>query len=71
ELQEPDNYWYYEARIMDKRLELEYMLAQIPDDQTEPAVTLFHVLENLCLFWMAAEQSEGLPGIQGSMRICC
>jgi hypothetical protein len=51
ELQEPGNYWYYEARIMDKRLELEYMLAQIPDDQTEPTVTLFHVLENLCLFW--------------------
>jgi hypothetical protein len=50
-LQEPDNYWYYEARIMDKRLELEHILTQIPDDQTEPAITLFQVLENLCLFW--------------------
>ena len=51
ELLEPDNYWYYEARIMDKRLELEHILAQIPDDQTEPDVILFQVLENLCLFW--------------------
>ncbi len=50
-LQEPDNYWYFEARIMDKRLELEHILAQIPDDQTETNLILFQVLENLCLFW--------------------
>jgi hypothetical protein len=50
-LQEPINYWYYEARIMDKRLELEHILSQIPDDQTEPVIALFQVLENLCLFW--------------------
>jgi hypothetical protein len=47
----PDNYWYHEVRIMDKRLELEYMLAQIPDDLTETNSTIFRVLENLCLFW--------------------
>jgi hypothetical protein len=47
----PGNYWYYEARIMDKRLELEHMLAQIPDEQTATKSTLFQVLENLCLFW--------------------
>lgn len=46
-----DNSWYYEARIMDKRLELEHKLMQIPDDQAEPAIDLFQVLENYCLFW--------------------
>jgi hypothetical protein len=51
ELCESDNYWYYEARIMDMRLELEYMLAEIPDDQTEIYLHLFQVLKNLCLFW--------------------
>jgi hypothetical protein len=50
-LQEPDNYWYFEVRIMDKRLELEHILTQIPDDLTEPDANLFRVLENLCLFW--------------------
>jgi hypothetical protein len=50
-LQEPGNYWYYEARIMDKRLELVHNLAQIPNDQADPTIILFQVLENLCLFW--------------------
>ena len=48
---EPDNYWYYEARIMDKRLELEYTLAEIPDDPPKTYLHLFQVLKNLCLFW--------------------
>jgi hypothetical protein len=50
-LLKPDNYWYYEVRIMDKRLELEHMLSQIPDDQLQTNLSLFRVLENLCLFW--------------------
>lgn len=50
-LHAPDNYWYYEARIMDKRLELEYMIAEISDDRTETYIQLFQVLKNLCLFW--------------------
>jgi len=49
--QEPANYWYYEARIMDKRLELEHDLTQISDDQAEPSISLFQVLGNYCLFW--------------------
>jgi|GEM_PF-1207804 len=50
-LQEADNYWYYEARVMDKRLELEYMLAEIPKEQLQNYLQLFKVLRNLCLFW--------------------
>jgi hypothetical protein len=50
-VQEPRNYWYYEARIMDKRLELEHILTQIPEDQADLTINLFQVLENLCLFW--------------------
>ncbi len=50
-LHEHDNDWYNEARVMDKRLELEHTLAQVAGDYNEIHLLLFRVLENLCLFW--------------------
>jgi len=57
-LHEPDNYWYYEARIIDKCLELEFMLNEIPDDLTETYLHLFGILKTLCLFWFAIGRED-------------
>jgi hypothetical protein len=57
-LHKPDNYWYYEARIIDKCLELEYMLSEIPDDLTETYLHLFGILKNLCSFWFAIGRED-------------
>ena len=50
-MHEQDNNWFYEARIMDKRLELELMLKEVRVDSCEMHLLLFQVLENLSLFW--------------------
>ena len=50
-LHEQGNDWYYEARVMDQRLELEHLLTGVSGDHDITHLLLFQVLENLCLFW--------------------